>query len=57
MANFPKPYVDDVKQDDSTMRYVNGGDFSKAEIGATSQGIAKDIKTERMGIKHVGDMK
>ena len=54
---FPRPYVDSVKQDDGVMRYVNGGDFAKSEIGATSQGMAKDIKAERMSIKHVGDTK
>ena len=53
MATFPRPTIDDAKQDDSIMRYVNGGDFTTSEIGATSQGKAKDIKTERMTIRHV----
>ena len=53
MATFPRPNINDAKQDDTTMRYVNGGDFTTSEIGATSQGKAKDIKTERMSIKHV----
>ena len=52
---FPRPYLDDVKVDNSTMRYVNGGDFASSEIGATPQGLAKDIKTERMSIEHVSN--
>ncbi len=55
--SFPKPYITDVKQDDSVMRYVNGGQFGTSDMGATSQGMAKNIMTEKMTIKHVGDKK
>lgn len=55
--NFPRAYVDSVKQDDKTMEYVNGGDFSKMGIGARKSGIPKgsDAPTSGgMNIDHVG---
>ena len=54
---FPRPNINDVKQGDSAMRYVNGGDFSKSEIGGAAAGLPKDIKTERMTIRHTNDGK
>lgn len=53
MATFPRPTLDDVKQDDTFMHYVRGGDFTTSDIGATQQGKASDIKSERMTIRHV----
>ena len=52
---FPKPYINDIKQDDSQMHYVRNGDFTESDIGARPSGKPKDISEgQRMGIKHVG---
>jgi len=53
MAEFPRPTLNDVKQDDSIMHYVRNGDFTTSDVGATAQGKVKDIRSENMGIKHV----
>jgi hypothetical protein len=53
MANFPRPTLNEVKQDDSIMHYVREGDFATSDIGATAQGKVGTIKSERLGIKHV----
>ena len=55
--SFPRPTINDVKQDDSSMRYVNGGDFARSEIGGGAPGLPKSIKTERMNIKHIDQAK
>lgn len=51
---FPKPYVNDVKQDNGTMKYVNEGDFSELQIGGRPSGKPKDAKSMGMGLEHVG---
>ena len=53
MATFPRPPLNDVKQDDGVMHYVRGGDFAKSDIGGTSMSVPGSMKTGRMGIKHV----
>jgi hypothetical protein len=53
MANFPRPTLNEVKQDDSIMHYVREGDFATSDIGATAQGKVGTIKSERLDIKHV----
>ena len=55
-SGFPcKPYINTVSQDSSVMHYVRDGEFGMSDIGATSEGMAKSIKTERMTIQHVGN--
>lgn len=53
-TKFPGPYINDTKQDDSVMHYVNDGDFSRTEIGARSSGMPKNIKNLN-SIDHVGN--
>lgn len=53
-GTFPKPYVNDVALNTSTMKYVNGGDFDRTEIGARPSGKPKDVRSTGMGIDHVG---
>lgn len=48
---FPGPYIDSVKKDESTMQYV---DTDKMGIGARNSGLPKDIRSQSMGIEHVG---
>jgi hypothetical protein len=55
MPSFPRPYLNDVKQDDATMHYVRGGDFTNTDIGSRKSGTPDDIKSEKMTIEHVGD--
>ena len=51
----PRPYVNDVKQDDALMRYVNDGDFSKLGIGGRAVSLPKSgIGGDKMAIDHVG---
>lgn len=54
---FPRPPINDVKQDDTTMHYVRNGDFSKNDIGARSSGMPGTMADEgsTMKIDHVGD--
>ena len=52
---MPRPYINDVKQDNSTMVYPNGGDFAITEIGARKSGQPKDTKSSGMGLTHVGN--
>lgn len=52
---FPKPYVNDVKVDNSIMVYENEGDFSKTGIGSRSSGMPSDAKSRKMGLDHVGE--
>jgi len=54
MASFPRPYLNDIAQDDSYMRYVRGGDFTNTDIGSRKSGTPDDVKAERMKIEHVG---
>lgn len=54
-GKFPKPYVNDVKQNDSTMKYVNAGDFAHLGIGGRPSGLPKDVGSEGMNLEHVGD--
>lgn len=57
MSKFPRPYIEDAKQDNSTMEYVNGGDFAHLGIGARNSGLPKgDAGPSKsgMGLDHVG---
>ena len=54
---FPKPYLNDSKQDDTTMVYVNGGEFGKMGIGARKSGLPKGDAAPATGagtLDHVG---
>ena len=55
---FPHPYVQNAKQDDSTMVYVNGGDFAHTGIGSRASGLPKGGATpasgDKLSIEHVG---
>ena len=52
---FPRPPINDVKQDDQILHYVRNGDFTDSDIGARPSGMPKDIaEGQRMNIKHVG---
>jgi hypothetical protein len=55
MPSFPRPYVNDCKQDDSIMHYVRDGDFSHTDIGSRPSGMPKAMDKGRMDISHVGD--
>lgn len=54
---FPRPPINDVRQDDSTMHYVRNGDFSKSDIGSRPSGMPGSMGDEgsTMKISHVGD--
>lgn len=54
---FPRPPINDVKQDDTTLHYTRGGDFSKTDIGARASGMPGGMGDDQMtmGIRHVGD--
>lgn len=55
---FPRNYVNEAKQDDSTMVYVNDGNFGKMGIGARPSGMPKSGEgptKSGMDIDHVGD--
>jgi hypothetical protein len=54
MAVFPRPYLNDAKQDDTILHYPRGGDFSATDIGSRKSGMPKDIKSETMDLDHVG---
>lgn len=51
MAGFPKPYVNDVKKDDSLMVYV---EFPHMGIGARASGMPKSVSDGPKSIDHVG---
>jgi hypothetical protein len=53
-GKIPGPYVNEVKQDDALMVYVNDGDFAKLDVGARRSGLPGDAKSSKMGIDHVG---
>ena len=48
---FPRPYVSDVKRDDSIMVYTK---FEQNEIGARKSGLPKDVSTGPKSLEHVG---
>jgi len=50
----PKAYVNDVMQDNNTMKYVNEGDFAELEIGGRPSGKPKQAGSKGMGLDHVG---
>lgn len=52
-ANFPKPYVDSVNQDDPMMERVP---LNKMDIGARASGMPKgeEVNSSSMNIEHVG---
>lgn len=54
MPSFPRPYVNDAKQDDSIMRYVNDGNFAVTGIGSRKSGLPSNVKSEGMNLDHVG---
>lgn len=53
-GRIPGPYVSDVKQDNSVMKYLRGGDFGGTDVGARRSGMPSDAKSENMGLDHVG---
>lgn len=52
--SFPRPYINDAKQDDTFMHYVRDGDMSMTDIGSGKAGMPASAKSERMTIDHVG---
>lgn len=54
---FPRPPLNDVKQDDTVMHYVRNGDFSQSDIGARKSGTPGSMADEgaTMSISHVGN--
>jgi len=56
-GRIPRAYVEEAQQNNSTMVYVNGGDFAKMGIGARSSGLPKgDAAPNKTGmnLEHVG---
>ena len=51
MAQFPKPYINDVKKDEALMQYV---DFPHMGIGARASGMPKSVSEGPKSIEHVG---
>ena len=51
MAQFPKPYVNDVKQDDAIMEYVK---FDTMGIGARKSGMPATVSEGTKPLDHVG---
>lgn len=51
-GRFPKPYVNEVKQDDGIAVYVP---FDRTDIGATSQGMPKVASSGPKAIEHVSN--
>lgn len=59
-GRFPKPYVEEAKEDRGVMEYVDGGGkgFAGMGIGARSSGMPKGNDAPHSGgmsISHVGD--
>ena len=52
-GKFPGPYVNDTKQDDALMVYVNNGGFEHAGIGSRPSAMPKDVKNSN-SIEHTG---
>ena len=50
-GRFPKPYVSDVKKDESLMVYIP---TEKMGIGATTAGLPNTPKPSEMRLEHVG---
>ena len=50
-SKFPAPYVNSITESDSMIVRV---DQDRGEIGSRASGMPKDIKSEKMGIEHVG---
>ena len=51
-GRFPKPYVDDVRENDPIMKRV---DQDKLDIGARSSGLPKGVRNDEAKISHVGE--
>jgi hypothetical protein len=51
MSRFPKPYVGDVKKDDSTMVYVP---MDKMDIGSRNSGLPENNVNGAKSLEHVG---
>ena len=50
-GKFPKPYVNDVRKDESLMQYVP---TDKMDIGARSSGLPKSASEGPKSLEHVG---
>jgi hypothetical protein len=51
-GRIPKPYINDVKQDDSTMVYVP---FENMDIGSRKSGTPANASSGPKSLQHVGD--
>lgn len=52
-GSIPKPYINDVKQDDSTMVYVYS--FDSTGIGARKSGMPSSASMGPKSLEHVGE--
>jgi len=50
-GRFPRPYVNEVKRDDSLMEYTK---FENNDIGARKAGMPKVISEGPKALEHVG---
>lgn len=48
---FPGPYVNSIREDDPIIIRVNQ---DKGEIGSRTSGLPTSVRSENMGIEHVG---
>lgn len=51
-SKFPAPYVNSIRENDPIVVRVNQ---DMGEIGSRKSGLPDNVKSERMGIQHVGD--
>lgn len=51
ISKFPAPYVDSVRENDPLVIRV---DQDMGEIGSRPSGLPKDVRSQNMGIQHVG---
>lgn len=49
--NFPRPYLNQTRENDPIVIRVNQDTM---DIGARPSGLPKDVKTDVMGLDHVG---
>ena len=56
---FPRPPIDDVKQDDQILHYVRNGDFTHSDIGARPTGTPGSMGDDgaTLKIEHVNNRK
>jgi len=50
-GNFPRPYINNTREDDPIMVRVP---FDKTSIGARNQGLPDNWRSSEMTIEHVG---